>query len=57
MGAVTLTIPYIMSLNGYVLGSTLVFLGALLSYYSGMQLVKYINLKLSRLDVQKSQER
>ena len=40
MGAGTLTIPYIVSLNGILFGSLLIIMGALLSYYSGMLLVK-----------------
>lgn len=39
MGAGTLTIPYIVSLNGLVFGSFMIIIGALLSYYSGMLLV------------------
>eukprot|EP00347_Sterkiella_histriomuscorum_P013193 403365653 len=40
VGAGTLTLPYIMSLNGLAFGTILVIFGAFLSYYSGMLLVK-----------------
>ena len=39
LGAGTLTMPYAVSLNGYVLGPILMALGALVSYYSGMLIV------------------
>ena len=40
MGAGTLTIPYIVSLNGLILGPMIIIFGALLSFYSGHLLVK-----------------
>ena len=39
-GAGTLTIPYIIGLNGLAFGTFLIIFGAFLSYYSGMLLVK-----------------
>ena len=44
MGAGTLTIPYIISLNGLIFGSFLIVFGALISYYTGMLLVLIANL-------------
>jgi amino acid permease len=40
MGAGTLTMPYIFSLLGVGLGALLIFIGALISFYSGMLIVK-----------------
>ena len=40
MGAGTLTIPYVVSMTGIVLGSILIVLGTLLSYYTGRLLVR-----------------
>lgn len=42
MGAGTLTIPFIIALNGIALGSLYIILGAVLSYYSGMLLVSLL---------------
>lgn len=41
MGAGTLTIPYIVALTGAIFGPFLIILGALVSYYTGMLLVRY----------------
>ncbi len=40
MGAGTLTIPYILSLTGILLGSVMILLGAFLTYYSSMKFVR-----------------
>ena len=40
MGAGTLTMPYIMSKTGIYLGPVLILLGALLSYYTGILIIK-----------------
>lgn len=40
MGAGTLTMPYIISKTGIFLGPVLILLGALLSYYAGMLIIK-----------------
>jgi amino acid permease len=40
MGAGTLTMPYIVSKTGIVLGPILILTGALLSYYAGMLIIK-----------------
>jgi len=40
MGAGTLTMPYIISKTGIILGPVLILLGALLSYYAGMLIIK-----------------
>jgi amino acid permease len=42
MGAGTITMPYIVSLTGIGLGSILIILGAFLSYYSGMLIVRIL---------------
>jgi amino acid permease len=39
LGAGSITLPYLMSINGLILGSFLIMLGAALSYYSGILLV------------------
>jgi hypothetical protein len=44
MGAGTLTMPYIVSKTGLVLGPILILAGALLSYYAGMLIIKCSNL-------------
>lgn len=44
MGAGSLTIPFIVSLNGIGLGAILIILGAALSYYSGMLLVTILKI-------------
>lgn len=43
MGAGTLTIPLIVSLNGIILGPLLIIFAAILSYHSGMLLVNNAN--------------
>ena len=40
MGAGTLTMPYIVSKTGIVLGPLLIIIGAFLSYYAGMLIIK-----------------
>jgi len=40
MGAGTLTMPYIVSKTGIVFGPILILMGALLSYYAGMLIIK-----------------
>lgn len=43
LGAGTLTFPYAIMMNGIAWGTVLVIIGALISYYSGMLLVKCSN--------------
>ena len=40
LGAGTLTMPYIVSQTGIFFGPILIFLGALLSYYAGLLIIK-----------------
>lgn len=40
LGSGTLTFPYAVATNGYVLGPIFILLGACLSYYTGMLIVK-----------------
>jgi amino acid permease len=44
MGAGTLTMPYIVSKTGLLLGPVLILAGALLSYYAGMLIIKCSNI-------------
>ena len=40
LGAGTLSFPYAMSVNGIIFGTLLIFIGALVSYYTGTLIVK-----------------
>ena len=40
LGSGTISIPYAVMMNGYVLGPLLISIGAALSYYTGMLIVK-----------------
>jgi len=40
LGSGTLSFPYVVEQNGYILGPLLIIIGALISYYTGMLIVK-----------------